>query len=297
MAVEVELVHSVDHGDQDVHPDVELPALVQQRVLDVLLQHDRPVGELYEVCDRVQVRGYDDASASVRVLPGLQDPEVPRAVDRVEVERYGDSRVLLALQRLLAVALQDPVDLLEARELGVHEAADGHREGQHLEELVGVEEGLVLREEGFEVVEQVHLVAELVVADQVVVQSDGPDELPVLEAAFGLGDAAETRAGRDAVLRAAVAPLFEVSEALVRALRRLLLRGFFLEGVVYGRVRVLGALLPRGVGQQRVEELVHLGVLPELEEYFVAAEAVQVLPDGVQGVVVHVVAAEVQRLG
>ena len=40
VSVEVEFVDSVDHGDQDVHPDVELPAVEEERPFHVLLQDE-----------------------------------------------------------------------------------------------------------------------------------------------------------------------------------------------------------------------------------------------------------------
>ena len=59
-------------------PDIELPALVQKRAVDVLLQDVRPLPLVVRerVLDRIEVGANGDPAAAVGVLPRLDYPDV-----------------------------------------------------------------------------------------------------------------------------------------------------------------------------------------------------------------------------
>lgn len=74
---------AVQPGDEHVVADVEFPALVKQRILDVLLNYVGLVVSvvmllllLEDIVQFVDLINYNDAVATVRQLPGLHNPDI-----------------------------------------------------------------------------------------------------------------------------------------------------------------------------------------------------------------------------
>jgi hypothetical protein len=137
------------HGEA---PDVELPVLVEQRLLDVLLDDVGAavavhVGVLHQGLDVVDVSADLDAAPTIRVLARLDDPKGLAELG----ELLQDSRLV----RILCVVVQ----LLELEELWIVEALlDVERERQVMMILFAY--GLVVH---LHVVEYGLLVAQVVV--------------------------------------------------------------------------------------------------------------------------------------
>lgn len=84
LGVPVGLKDAVEGGQKHIVADIELPPLVQQRLLHVLLQDEGPQGAIAVLLSGLQPQpdvlqsmadGY--AVASVAVLPRLHDPNIP----------------------------------------------------------------------------------------------------------------------------------------------------------------------------------------------------------------------------
>ena len=82
LSVPVALQVAIDGAHKGEAADVELPALVQERLLDVLLDYVTPFDAVdirigHQTLYLVQITAHLDAKASVGVLSRLDDPEVP----------------------------------------------------------------------------------------------------------------------------------------------------------------------------------------------------------------------------
>ena len=214
---------AVQAGDQHVVADVELPPLVQQRVLDVLLDDVGLVVAvlvllllLEDVVQLVDLLNHHDAVAAVRQLPRLHDPDVLQPPPP-----------LLLLRPLLLVLLAlDLLELLgEPHVFGVvHSFLDVEGERDDLEDVLlaqlvvaleVVVEGLLVADEVVELQVVVHQLLRLVLPARLQVVG-----LEVLQPVAVLAHPVRHLAAHDARLVQLVVVLVHVGEDLVLICRQ-----------------------------------------------------------------------------
>lgn len=148
LLIPVPLEIPIHTGNQKIVPDIELPPIIQQRLLNILLQYKSPITPIPILLpppepqlNIIQTRTHTDPRPSIRKLPRLRNPNIPHTL----------IPLLLLLKPI--IYLQKPLILRVLHPLGGD--MEGDRENSEYVfffELVvfshGIEEGLFVADEG-----------------------------------------------------------------------------------------------------------------------------------------------------